>query len=46
MRWAGCKGGGTGSAQTNNECQYQLLVNGACNVCKFLEDGIGPNAYP
>lgn len=43
MKWAGCKGGG--KANPNNECQYQLLKNGACNICTFLEDGTGPDAF-
>jgi hypothetical protein len=28
-----------------NECQYQLAKNGGCNICVFLEDGIGPDLF-
>ena len=45
MKWAGCKGGGKGKANSNNECQYQQAVNGGCNICQFIEEGIGPDAF-
>ncbi len=41
-RWAGCSEKGTNSSC---QCQQALASDGACDICKFLDDGKGPDVW-